>query len=138
MATTGVIHVKDLTVYKSSTAYACAQDASLEVNNALREILCKDTSGWKTFKDGVKDWSMQVSGLFAYDHTLGGEELLTDLIAGTEITVRFSTEVTGDTYYEGTAYVSNVSLNSSGGAGETATYSATFTGSGAITSGTVA
>jgi len=137
MATTGVVHVKDLTVYKGSTAYACATDASLEVNNSLREILCKDTSGWKEFKDGQKDWSMSISGLFAYDHTLGGEELITDLIAGTEITVRFSTEETGDTYYEGTAYVTNVSLNSAGGAGENASYSATLQGSAALTSGTV-
>lgn len=136
MATTGVVNTTDLTIYKAGTAYGCATDGTLEISQTVREILCKDTSGWKEVKSGQKEWSMSVSGLFAYDATLGGEELITDLTAGTEITIRFSTESTGDTYYEGTAQVQSVTLGASG-VGENATYSATFIGSGAITSGAV-
>jgi len=137
MATAGVIDVKDLTVFIDGTAISCATDATLEASRDLREVLCKDTSGGVDYKYSNFRWSISGSGLYAMDAAQGGDELMTILIAGTATpTLRFSTAVSGDTKYEGTALLSTVSLTSSGGGGENAGYSFTFQGTGLITAGT--
>ena len=52
------------------------------------------------------------------------------------LTVKFSTEVTGDRYWEASAYVTSLEVNA--GMEDNVTYSATFELTGTITYGTVA
>lgn len=136
MATVGVIDVKDLTVFIGGTAISCATDATLEASRDMREILCKDTSAGVDYKYSNFRWTISGSGLYAMDAANGGGALMTTLIAGTSYpTLRFSTAVSGDVKYEGTAALSSVSLSSSGASGENAGYSFTFQGIGIITAG---
>lgn len=141
MATTGVIEAGTLTVYKditgTLTAIGCATQTDISFSNELREILCKDSNGWATYKPGKKTWSVSVSALYAMDATLAGDDFYDSLANGDEITIEFTTNVTGDTTYSGTVLVSGVDF-SAGNFGENASYSLTMQGSGAPTKGTVA
>lgn len=144
MATTGVVDVKDLTIYlddKGSSSYAaiaCATDASLEASRDMREILCKDTGGGVDYEYGVFRFTLSGSGLFALDAANeGGIELMDRLIAGTKVAFKFSTEVSGDSYWSGTGLLTSVGFNSSGASGENATYSFSIQGESTLTKATV-
>ena len=137
MATSGVINTRLLRVYTGDTpvAVACATDAQLSLNTELRDATCKDTGGWRDILPGLKSGQITTSGLYKDDDapTDGGfTDLYDDWSAGTEVTVRFSTEVVGDTYYEASAYITSLELNSSG-VDENVSYSATFEIAGTIT-----
>jgi len=135
--TQGVVDVKDLTLFVDVTggagtkvAIGCATDAQLEVSSDLREILCKDTGGGVDYKPSTIRWTGSASGLFAFDAVLGGVDFLDLIIAGTKLVIRFGTDESGDSYWEGDALISSVPISSSGGAGENVTYSVSFQGIG--------
>ena len=137
MPTTGVVNSTLLTLLVDSTAIGCATDVSLNITSSTREILCKDTNGWQDLGYGFKSWSVSASGLFAFDATYGGVDLIDDLIAGTEVTVLISTEVSGDDTWTGTGILTSVTIDSSG-VGENVTYSVEIQGDGTLTKGSVA
>jgi len=136
MATVGVVDVKDLTLFldinKTGTfvAVACATDASIDFNQALRRIECKDTAGGVDFAPSTKEWTVSLSGLYAIDSALGGIQLVDALLASQKIAVKYATAESGDAYYTGDVYPTNINLSSSGGSGENATYSGSFQGLG--------
>jgi len=111
----------ELGVYMDSTLIAAATDCSLSLNVETIDI----TSG-----------SISVSGLIDYTDSVPNKDV-TDLWtaweARTAVTVKFSkaTEVTGDLSFSASAIIT--SLEQSGGTEDTATYSATFELTGAIT-----
>jgi predicted secreted protein len=137
MATTGKINTTLLAVYVGGTKINHAQGGSLNIDHSPRDVTTKDSAGWQEVLEGLRSWSVSANGLLAFDATYGTDDL-DDIITGrTTVTVRFSTEVTGDTYYEGTAYISNLACDSPGQE-ETATWSCEFAGTGALTVGAVA
>lgn len=135
MPTTGVINGSNLRIYTNGTAIDCEVDGSLDVTREVKETLCKDSAPAGTKDVGKLDWTMSVSGLLKFDGSNGAPELYDLLAAGTSVTVRLSTEVAGDDYFEGTAYIT--AMNISGVVEENAEFSATFTGSGDLTHSTV-
>ena len=142
MATTGIVNAKLLTFYKdvsgTQTAIACATEASISFEKEMRETTCKESGDYRTYLPSFTTATGSFSGLFAYDATnYSAEDIYTDLNAGTSITVRFSTEVNGDTYWSASAYVTSLSI-SSGQNGDNVTYSGAFQLTGTITKGTVA
>lgn len=141
MATAGVINSRLLRVYVGSTpvAVACATDAQITFSSELRDTTCKDTGGWRDILPGLKSAQVTTSGLYKDDDapTDGGfVDLYDDWDASTQVTLRMSTEVTGDTFWSMPAYITNLELNSSG-VDENVTYSATFEVAGTITKDTI-
>lgn len=136
MATTGVFNGNILGIYVGGTLILCATSESFELTNAEIDATCKDNSGARQVLMGQQSWSMSFEGLTKYDAAYGIEDLRTLALNKTSATFRWSTEVTGDTYMEGTGYISSFSENA--GVNEVATYSISITGTGSISSGTVA
>ncbi|GIV35457.1 MAG: hypothetical protein KatS3mg031_2992 [Chitinophagales bacterium] len=139
--TTGILDAKDLVFYlKEGTnliAFACATNASLSFSMKTRETICKETGDWETYKPGLLSVSGSFSGLFSYDATNTSFEDLYDKLAGKqEATVRFSTEATGDTYWEFKALITELTVDS-GQNGENVTYSGSLQGVGPVTKATV-
>jgi len=130
-----VLDAGTLAVYVDGTKVACSTNATLTVSQATREVTCKDTSGWRGSLTGLKSWNISTEGLFRYDVSEGGEDLLNHLLDGDLVVLKFSTEETGETYVTGSAFASEVSWNAPN-AGENATWSVTFDGTGALTTGT--
>lgn len=131
--TSDVIHAGDIGVYIDGTLIAHCTSATLNVSAAMRDTTSHDSGGWRTILPGLKEWSIDCDALLAYD---SGNEMQSDLFtllsAGTQATIKFSTEATGDDRYTGSCYVASTPIQV-GNEGENATYSSTFEGDGTLT-----
>ena len=130
-----VIDAGTLAVYVDGTKVACSTNSTLTVSQATRDVACKDaTTGWRGMLTGLKSWNISTEGLFRYDVSEGGEDLLNHLLDGDLVVLKFSTEASGESYVTGSAYASEVSWNAPN-VGENATWSVTFEGTGALATG---
>lgn len=75
---------------------------------------------------------MSSSNLTAFDATYGVDDLRTAALARTQVTLRWMTNVSGDNYVQGTAYITSLEENSPG-AEDNASFSVSFEGTGAPT-----
>jgi predicted secreted protein len=137
MATSGIVNGTDLRIYMGGVAIGHATTCSLDLTRETRETLTKDApgGGWATAEVGRKSATLSTDGMFSYDTTNKKfSDLFTAFDNGTLLLLRFTTDETSDTYWEGSGYIT--SLNLSAPVEDNTTYSATFTVNGAITSGT--
>ena len=138
-APTGVLNGTEIKIYVAGTLVAYATTGSININHSLREITSKDSGAWKEQMEGLRDWSIDLEGMYAWTDPAGGSITNADDLYSSYINTRTSFTITwgttdaeaGDTKYEGTAYLTTVSM--SGATEDSATYSASFSGSGAIT-----
>ena len=138
-----ILNGTDIKVYDSSTGIlvAYAQNGSMNLNLSLREITNKESAGWKESLEGLRDFSIDLDGAYAWTDsdsavlTNGADDLaLSNIITNrTALTVKFgtTTSTTGDTYYSGSVFLTSFSI--SAGTEETATYTMSFEGTGALT-----
>lgn len=137
MATSGIINGTLLRIYKDGTAIAYATSCTLSITRDIREALTKDSpgNGWREVYVGRKSGTLSTEGLYsgAGDGTANEQpaDLFDDLDAGTPLVLKFSTEVSGDDYYQASGYCT--SLEFTGPVEDNSTYSASFELHGAIT-----
>ena len=136
MATTGIMNGTLLGVYVGSTLVAHATEGSISLSMDTRDATTKDSSGYRDLLEGTRSGSISVSALYADDATYGVNALMTAFSNRTTLTVKFSTEVSGDDYWSATCYLT--SLEVSAATEDNATYSASFEIGGAVTFSTVA
>ena len=135
MATTGIMNGTLLGVYVGSTLIAHATEGSISLSMDTRDATTKDSSGSRDLLEATKSGTISVSALYAEDATYGIDDLMTAWSGRTQLTVKFSTEVSGDHYWSAAAYVTSLEVSS--GMEDNVTYSATFELTGAITYSTV-
>ena len=135
MATTGKFNGTLLNVYIDDVIIGCATSSELSVNVDLADATCKDDGGWADHIHGLRDWSVSTDGLVAYDGTNNIGDLYTLLSGRTSVTLKFTTNVTGDLVFSGSASVASISVSAEMEAA--VTYSVEFTGKGVLTKGTV-
>jgi predicted secreted protein len=124
----------DLKLYVGGVAVACATGATLAFTHTTREVLCKDTLAWTDRLPGMRSWSVSGTGLHSIGATQGGDDLMQLGIDREIFIVKMATSASGDVYWEGSGYFSDVSLESPG-AEENCTYSFTIDGTGPLGSG---
>ena len=124
-----------LRVYSAGTLIAHATEGSISLSMDTRDATTKDSSGSRDLLEATKSGTISVSALYAEDAAYGVDDLMTAWSGRSTLTIKFSTEVTGDHYWEASAYVTSLEVNS--GMEDNVSYSATFELSGAITYGTV-
>lgn len=124
-----------LGVYSGGTLIAGATNHSLSISAASIDVTTKDSLGWKEIISGLREWSISADAVVAYDATLGVEALFDALANRSKLTLKFSTEISGDERWSGSAYVT--SIEKTAGLEEAVTFSVTFEGTGAITRSTV-
>ena len=125
-----------LGVYVGSTLIAHATEGSISLSMDTRDATTKDSSGSRALLEATKSGTISVSALYAEDATYGVDDLMTAWSGRTQLTVKFSTEVSGDHYWSAAAYVTSLEVSS--GMEDNVTYSATFELTGAITYSAVA
>ena len=130
MATTGIINGTDFGIYIAGTKVACATSASISMSMGTRDATCKDSAGWSESLEGLMEWSCDGEGLFALDASYGYVDLKTVLTSRTVVTIRFSSETSGDEYHEGEAFL--VDLSTDAATEESMSYSFSFTGTGPL------
>ena len=144
MATNGVINGTKFGVYAAGTKIAYATSASISMNHNLRDTSTKDSSGWRDQLEAQRDWEVSVEGMLIFVDGSGGaisnltmNELYSTYIASrTEFTLMFSTEESGDIKWSGQAFLTSLSADTPNE--DSSTWSASFSGTGALTQATVA
>jgi predicted secreted protein len=135
MATTGKFNGTLLNVYLDNVIIGCATSSELSVNVDLADATCKDDGGWADHIHGLRDWSVSTDGLVSYNGTNNIGDLYTLLSGRTSVSLKFTTNVTGDLVFSGTASVASISVSAEMEAA--VTYSVEFTGKGPLTKATV-
>lgn len=136
-----ILNGTELKVYSSGTTnlVAFAQNCTININHSPREITNKESGGFKEILEGLRDFSIDVDGAYAWTDasgtalTNGADDLVNSNIL-TRATVDFifgDTQATSDVSYSGSGYITSVSLT--GGTEDTATYSLTIEGTGSLT-----
>lgn len=140
MATTKQINTTLLAVYTGSSPgvkITYQNDATLSVSHSPRDITTKDSAGWAEYLEGLRSWELSCGGQLSFDAASAPDDFFTSNIATrTAATVYFTTNVTGDIVYSGSAWVTQLE-QASPGQEETATFSLSFQGTGVLTKGTV-
>jgi predicted secreted protein len=136
MATTGIVNGTNLRFYMENAKIGEATSCTLNLSRETRDTLTKDTTGsWASFAPGRKSGTCDIEGLVSFSTT---NEQVSDIFTafdnGTSMTMRFTTDVNGDTYYECEVIFTSMTLTAA--VEENATYSATATIIGAVTQGT--
>ena len=137
-----ILNGTELKIYSSGTTnlVAFAQNCTLTVNNTTREITNKESAGYKEVLESLRDWSIDVDGAYAWTDASGTAltDGVDDLIQTNILANRLQFDVifgdtasTSDVSYAGKVYITSASMT--GGTEDTATYSLTLEGTGALT-----
>ena len=137
-----ILNGTELKIYSSGTTnlVAFAQNCTLTVNNTTREITNKESAGYKEVLESLRDWSIDVDGAYAWTNaagaalTNGADDLIqTNILANRlQFDVIFGdTQSTSDISYAGKVYITSASMT--GGTEDSATFSLTLDGTGALT-----
>ena len=137
-----ILNGTELKIYSSGTTnlVAFAQNCTLTVNNTTREITNKQSNGFKEVLESLRDWSIDVDGAYAWTNASGTAltDGVDDLIQTNILANRLQFDVifgdtasTSDISYTGKVYITSASMT--GGTEDTATYSLTLEGTGALT-----
>ena len=122
-----------MTVYYNSTSLILSTtDCTLNLNQDLPDTTNKGSGGWASHINGLKDWSIDFSGM--YENAGTGEttdELMAIIIAGTAaVTMKFGITASAATGYSGSGTLSNISIDAP--TEGTTTMSGTIVGTGAL------
>jgi hypothetical protein len=116
-----------------------ATSCKLDFSTKLEEIATKDTDGTVSIP-GNYTWSGSTEALLAKLPTgdtthVTFDDILAKKLAGEEIDVEFTTDVTGDIIYTGKAYIENASITAD--VGSSVKISISFKGNGNVNRDTV-
>ena len=137
-----ILNGTEIKVYSSGTSnlVAFAQNCTLNVNHSPREITNKESAGFKEILEGLRDFSIDIDGAYAWTDasgtalTDGADDLLASNYLGanrTAVSFIFGDTSTNDVSYSGSGFITSMSFT--GGTEDTATYSLTIEGTGALT-----
>jgi|TARA_R110001632_G_C11082814_1_gene388793 predicted secreted protein len=137
-----ILNGTELKVYSAGTTnlVAFAQNCTLNVNHSPREITNKESAGYKEILEGLRDFSLDVDGAYAWTNAAGAaltdgvDDVLETNVLNARQAVSFifgDTAATSDISYSGSGFITSVSLT--GGTEDTATYSMSIEGTGALT-----
>lgn len=123
-----------IALYIGTTKIANLLSNDFSVDTSLRDTTTKDSGGWAGHADGLKSWKCSAKGYFENAASYGFSDLFALQIAGTSVTAKYTSNVTGEKKYSGTAYISG--LSQSADLEKTAEFSVSLTGSGAVAEAT--
>ncbi len=138
-----ILNGTELKVYSGNSGQtnlvAYAQNCTLNINHSPREITNKESNGFKEILEGLRDYSLDVDGAYAWtngggtDITDGADDLIFTNVLNARLPVTFmfgDNQSTDDNYYTGQGYITSMSLT--GGTEDTATYSFSIEGTGSL------
>jgi predicted secreted protein len=139
-----ILNGTELKIYSGTSGQtnlvAFAQNCTVTINNTTREITNKESNGYKEVLESTRDWSIDVDGAYAWTNaagaalTDGADDLIqTNILANRlQFDVIFGdNDTTGDVSYTGKVYITSASMT--GSYEDTATYTLTLEGTGALT-----
>lgn len=137
--TTGIINGTMLGVYLNDKLIALGKKHTIKISRATRDTGSKDSGQWEESAAGKASWEVTGEHLEAFTvdtSKASSDDILSSIIAGTLLTIKYSTNVTGDRQFSGSVIVTEWSQDASDG--ENTTYSYTLKGTGALAKEVVA
>jgi len=122
-------------LYDGSTPIAKLTSSDMNLESEMLDVTNKDSGGDKEVMPGNRSYSFSAELFNDPAETYNLEDLVTKYQAGTAITMKLSSEVTGQKKFTGTVYINNISLSTPQGQASTVTVE--FTGSGALVMATI-
>ena len=143
MATTGITNGTLIAIYKAVsgtlTKIANATSNDFTITKDMIETTNKDSAGAKEYIAGEYGYTMSVEGMFEEDGSVGAliswKEIITDLLAGTSVTIVMTSNVSGDLKLSGSALFNDLKLTAPQNA--VSTFTASIQGTGALTVSTI-
>jgi len=143
MATTGITNGTLIAIYKdisgTLTKIANATSNDFTITKDMIETTNKDSAGAKEYIAGEYGYTMSVDGMFEEDGSVGAliswKEMITDLLAGTSVTIVMTSNVSGDLKLSGSALFNDLKLTAPQNA--VSTFTASIQGTGALTVSTI-
>jgi predicted secreted protein len=135
MATAGKQNATIVALYVGGVKITHATSSSIELSMETIDVTTKDGNGYSEYLPGVRGLTMSGDAFYADDATYGANALVALFTGRTAATIRYSTEVSGDDYFQMSGYMT--SFSTSGGVEDAHTYSVSFQGTGALTFTTV-
>jgi predicted secreted protein len=143
MASTGITNGTLIAIYKdvagTLTKIANATSNDFTITKDMIETTNKDSAGAKEFIAGEYGYTMSVEGMFEEDASVGSsiswKEILTDLLAGTSVTIVMTSNVSGDLKLSGSAFFNELNLTAP--KNDVVTFTASIQGTGALTVSTI-
>ena len=143
MASTGITNGTLIAIYKdisgTLTKIANATSNDFSITKDMIETTNKDSAGAKEYIAGEYGYTMSVEGMFEEDTSVGAgiswKEIITDLLAGTSVTIVMTSKVSGDLTLTGSAFFNELNLTAP--QNDVATFTASIQGTGALTVGTI-
>ena len=137
-----ILNGTEIKVYSSGTnnLVAFAQNCTLNMNHSPREITNKESAGFKEILEGVRDFSIDIDGAYAWTDasgsalTNGADDLAASNLLGTNrtaVSFIFGDTSSNDVSYAGSGFITSMSFT--GGTEDTAVFSLSIEGTGAIT-----
>jgi predicted secreted protein len=144
MATTGITNGTLIAIYKdisgTLTKIANATSNDFTITKDMIETTNKDSAGAKEYIAGEYGYTLSVEGMFEEDASVGAliswKEMITDLLAGTSVTIVMTSNVTGDLKLSGSAFFNDLKLTAPQNA--VSTFTASIQGTGALTVSVIA
>jgi TP901-1 family phage major tail protein len=130
MATVGIANGTLFGLYVGGTLVANGTSHSFTKSMEVRDATSKDSGGNSESLEGLKSWEVSGDFLFAQDAAYGIDDLDAALDARAIVVLRFASAVSADKYWNGRAYITEISVEA--GTEESMTFSASFTGTGAV------
>ena len=116
--------------YVGGVKVAGCTSADISRSMSTRDTTSKDSAGWAGNGEGLREWSASGEGFFDLAAAYGFTDLEAAYVDRTLLTIRVSTETSGEEYSEGQAYLA--SLEATSGVEESATFSFEVTGTGEL------
>ena len=143
MPSTGITNGTLIAIYKdisgTLTKIANATSNDFSITKDMIETTNKDSAGAKEYIAGEYGYTMSVEGMFEEDASVGAgiswKEIITDLLAGTSVTIVMTSNVSGDLTLTGSAFFNELNLTAP--QNDVATFTASIQGTGALTVGTI-
>ena len=144
MATTGVFNGTSLVVLISNQVIAHSTSCSLSLAVDAPDASDKEAAGWAVEIGGQKSWSVTTDGLSTVvpgvlASYVSTDELMIFAADRVAVTLKFTTvtgttPTTGDVYWTGSAFIESVDITAD--MENPVTFSVSFKGTGALTTGT--
>ena len=137
---TGLVNGTDLLLRVGASGneeiIASSTSCSLEVSMDEIDQTNKDSQGWKSIIGGTRSWSVSADALYQNEDpaNAGFKDLWSYMDGRTkiyiELTVAGASSGDSNVYYEGSGYITSLSVN--GGTEDQSAFSVTITGSGEL------
>jgi predicted secreted protein len=118
-------------IYVGGTLVNCARSGDVSLAMETIDVTCKDNGTFRQLLRGQQSAEFSAEGVHDSASTYGVEDLLAAFIAGTAVTIRWSTGVTAFEYVESSCFIT--AFDMSAPLNDAVAWTASFTSTGTIT-----